>query len=224
MAAGRDSSAGGRPALAELCERYWAPLYAYARRTGLTVEEAQDLTQSFFATFLEKQYVRAADPTRGRFRSFLLASFKHFMSHERERERAQKRGGGHYHLSLEFDTAEASYRLEPADTLTPEGLFDRRWGLELIDRVIRQLATDRAQSGVEETFAHLKRFLIGDGDAGTYADAARALGTTEGALRVMVHRLRRQFRDRLRTEIAATVADDSEIESEIRHLIDAVSR
>jgi RNA polymerase sigma-70 factor (ECF subfamily) len=224
VAAARDSNDSGRPALAELCERYWPPLYAYARRDGHAVDEAQDLTQAFFAKFLEKEYVRAADPARGKFRSFILSSFRHFMSNERDRERTQKRGGGQRLLSLEFESAEASYRLEPPDTLTPEGLFERRWALELIDRVTRQLAAERERAGDAATFEHLKDFLIGDREDGKYADAARALGTTDGALRVAVHRLRRRFRDLLRAEIAATVAEDSEIDGEIRHLIAAVSR
>ena len=224
MAAARGSTAGGRPALAELCERYWAPLYAYARRGGHTVEEAQDLTQAFFTRFIEKDHVRAADPVRGRFRSFLLTSFKHFMSNERDRERAQKRGGGQLLLSLDFETAEASYRLEPAETLTPDALFERRWALELIDRVSGQLAAERARAGASETFEQLKDSLIGNRDEGKYAETARALGTTEGALRVTVHRLRRRFRALLRAEIAATVSEDSEIEGEIRYLIEAVSR
>ena len=224
LAAARDSSAGSRPALAELCERYWPPLYAYARRDAHTVEEAQDLTQAFFTRFLEKDHARAADPARGRFRSFLLTSFKHFMSNERDRERAQKRGGGQRLLSLEFETAEAAYRIEPADTLTPEALFERRWALELIDRVTAQLAAERERAGSGVTFAQLKEFLIGERNDGRYAETARALGTTEGALRVTVHRLRRRFRDLLRAEIAATVSEDGEVDGEIRHLIDAVSR
>lgn len=223
MAAARDT-AGAQPALAELCERYWMPLYAYARRDGHSVEESQDLTQAFFTRFLEKEHVRTADPARGKFRSFLLASFKHFISNERDRDRALKRGGGQQMLSLEFENAEASYRLEPAETLTPDALFERRWALELIDRVTRQLAAERARAGGEEIFKHLQAFLIGDRDEGKYAAMAQRLGTTEGALRVTVHRLRRRFRDLLRAEISATVSDDSEIDGEIRHLIDAVSR
>ena len=223
VAASRDSSLSGQAALAELCARYWKPLYAYARRDGHTVDQAQDLTQAFFARFLEKHDVRAADQTRGRFRSFLLTSFKHFVSNERDRERAHKRGGGQHVLSLELDTAEVWYTREPADTLTPEAIFERRWALELVERVTAQLAAERAQAGAEETFARLKGFLLGEPDAGRYDEAARALGTSEGALRVMVHRLRRRFRELLRAEIAATVSDDAEIDGEIRHLIDALS-
>jgi RNA polymerase sigma-70 factor (ECF subfamily) len=187
------------------------------------VEEAQDLTQAFFTRFLEKDHVREADPTRGRFRSFLLISFKHFMSNARDHERAKKRGGGQLVLSLEFERAEASYRLEPVETLTPDALFERRWAVELIDRVTRKLAAERARAGAGELFEHLNAFLIGDRDEGRYAEMAQRLGTTEGALRVTVHRLRRRFRDLLRAEIGATVSDDSEIDGEIRHLIDAVS-
>jgi RNA polymerase sigma-70 factor (ECF subfamily) len=224
MAAAHESPATAQPALAELCERYWKPLYAYARRDGCTVEEAQDLTQAFFTRFLEKSQVRAADPARGRFRSFLLASFKHFMSNERDRDRAQKRGGGLPRLSLEFESAESSYRLEPADTLTPEALFERRWAADLIARITAQLAAERAQAGASDTFEQLKGFLLGDRDDGNYTEIAQALGKTEGALRVMVHRLRRRFRQLLRAEIAATVSEDSEVESEIRHLISSLSR
>src|SRR5688572_10379401 len=127
LTAGRDSTPASRAALAELCELYWPPLYSYARRQGHSVEQAQDLTQAFFARLLEKRYVEAADPQRGRFRSFLLASFKHFIANERDREQAQKRGGGQAPLSLEFETAEARYTAEPRDTLTPEALFERQW-------------------------------------------------------------------------------------------------
>ena len=224
IAAAGDVSTGSREALAELCERYWTPLYAYARRHGYDVPQAQDLTQAFFARLLEKGDLRAADPSRGKFRSFLISSFKHFVSNVRDHDRALKRGGGQPHLQLEFDTAEARYQAEPAaSTLTPEELFERQWAVQLVERVRAQLAAERERAGAGEQFARLAGFLNGDPEPGGYEELARDTGTTEGALRVTVHRLRRRFRELLRAEIAATVSDDSEIEGEIRHLISALS-
>ena len=223
LTASRDSTPASCQALAELCERYWPPLYSYARRRGYSVDQAQDLTQAFFARFLEKRDVQAADPRRGRFRSFLLASFKHFIANEHDRERAQKRGGGQWPIALEVDTAEARYAAEPPDNLTPEALFERQWALGVIDRVMAMLRADLVKAGKEATFDHLKGFLIGEKEEGGYSHIARRLGTTEGAIKVTVHRLRRRFRDGLRTEIAATVSDDSEIDDEIRYLIDVLS-
>jgi RNA polymerase sigma-70 factor (ECF subfamily) len=224
VAAGRDSSPGGPEALADLCARYWKPLYAFARRDGHTGDQAQDLTQAFFARFLEKHDVRSADPARGRFRSFMLTSFKHFLANARDRDRAQKRGGGRNLLPIDLDTAESWYVHEPADTLTPDAIFEQRWALDLIDRVKAQLAAERANAGGQATFERLQGFLLGEPDAGRYEDAARELGRSAVALRVTVHRMRRRFRELLRVEIAATVADDSEIDAEIRHLIDVLSR
>jgi RNA polymerase sigma factor (sigma-70 family) len=219
VAASRDSAPGSREALSQLCERYWQPLYSYARRQGYSVEQAQDLTQAFFARFLEKRDVQDADPGRGKFRSFLLSSFKHFLANEYDRERAKKRGGDQVMIALEVDAAEARYAAEPADELTPEMLFERQWALALIDRVMTTLRADLARSGKEATFDQLKGLLMGEKEEGGYAHIARALGTTEGALKVTVHRLRRKFQNALRAEITATVSDDSEIDEEIRYLI-----
>ena len=219
MAASRASAPGWHEALSQLCELYWPPLYSYARRHGYSVEEAQDLTQAFFARFLEKRDVQAADPQRGRFRSFLLTSFKHFVANEHDRERAKKRGGGQVPIALEVETAEARYAAEPPDTLTPEALFERQWALGVIDRAMAVLRADLVKAGKEATFEHLKGLLIGEKEEGGYAEIARTLGTTEGAIKVTVHRLRRRFRDQLRVEIGATVSDDSEIDDEIRYLI-----
>jgi RNA polymerase sigma-70 factor (ECF subfamily) len=219
LTAGRDSTSRSRAALAELCELYWPPLYTYARRQGHPVEEAQDLTQAFFARLLEKHYVQAADPQRGRFRSFLLASFKHFVANERDRERAQKRGGGQLPVALEFETVEARYSAEPPDTLTPEALFERQWTLGVIDRVLATLRAECVKAGKEATFERVRDLLVGEKSPGGYAAIADTLGTTEGAIKVTVHRLRRRFRHLLRIEIGATVSDDSEIDDEIRHLI-----
>lgn len=219
MAAGRDSVPGSREALSRLCELYWPPLYGYARRQGNSVEQAQDLTQAFFARFLEKHDVQDADPQRGRFRNFLLGSFKHFMANEYDREHAKKRGGGYVTIGLEVETAEAQYAAEPADDLTPEALFERQWALGLVDRVMAKLRADLVRSGKEATFEHLKGLLMGEKEEGGYADIARSLRTTEGAVKVTVHRLRRKFRDLLRAEIMATVSDEAEVDDEIRYLI-----
>jgi len=221
MAAGA-TAPGSREALSRLCELYWQPLYGYARRRGQSVEQAQDLTQAFFARFLEKHDVRAADKQRGRFRSFLLSAFKHFMANEYDRERAKKRGGGHATLPLEFGEAEARYVAEPADTITPEDLFERQWASQVIERAMDALRADLLESRKGDLYTRLRGFLIGDKDQ-NYADVARAMGQTEGAVKVTVHRLRRRLRDFLRAEIAATVSDDSEIEDEIRYLIRIVS-
>ena len=223
MAASREPSADAEEALEELCERYWSPLYAYARRNGCSVEEAQDLTQGFFARFLEKQAVRAADPARGRFRSFLLGSFKNFLANERERERAGKRGGGQIPLSLEFEREEARYTAEPRDLLTPEALFERQWALSVIDRAQTMLAAETARAGKQAAFERLKMYLVGEREPGGYAEIARALGMTEGAVKVTVHRLRRRFRELLRSEIAATVSDDSETDAELEYLMAVLS-
>ena len=219
MKASRASAPGSREALSQLCELYWPPLYGFARRQGYSVEQAQDLTQAFFARFLEKQDVQDADPARGRFRSFLLGSFKHFLANEYDRERAKKRGGDQVKIALEVDAAEARFVAEPADDLTPEALFERQWALGVIDRVMDALRADLVKSGKEATFEQLKGLLVGEKEQGGYAAIARTLGTTEGAVKVTVHRLRQKFRDLLRAEIAATVADDAEIEDEIRYLM-----
>ena len=219
MKASRASAPGSREALSQLCELYWPPLYGFARRQGYSVEQAQDLTQAFFARFLEKQDVQDADRARGRFRSFLLGSFKHFLANEYDRERAKKRGGDQVKIALEVDAAEARFVAEPSDDLTPEALFERQWALGVIDRVMDALRADLVKSGKEATFEQLKGLLVGEKEEGGYAAIARTLGTTEGAVKVTVHRLRQKFRDLLRAEIAATVEDDAEIEDEIRYLM-----
>jgi RNA polymerase sigma factor (sigma-70 family) len=219
VAAGREAAPGSREALSELCELYWPPLYSYARRRGNSVEQAQDLTQAFFARFLEKHDVQAADPKRGKFRSFLLTSFKHFLANEYDRERAKKRGGSQVLIALDVETAEARYAAEQPGTLTPEALFERQWALGVVDRAMAALSADLIASGKAATYNELKGLLIGEKEEGGYAKIAQALGSTEGAVKVTVHRLRRKFRARLRAEIMATVSDDAEIEEELRYLI-----
>lgn len=209
-------------ALAALCETYWFPLYVYVRRSGYSSHDAQDLTQEFFARFLEKDFLKDVDCRRGKFRSFLLAALKHHLSHERERAKAKKRGGGRAPFSLDFDSAESRYRLEPADPATPERLYERRWALTLLDRVIRRLEDENARAGKADSFAILKEFLTAGRESRPYRRVAESLGMTEGAVKVAVHRLRRRYRELLREEVAQTVADPAEIDEELRDLFAAV--
>ena len=223
MAASRESASGAQEALSRLCELYWPPLYSYARRRGHSVEEAQDLTQAFFARFLEKRDVQDADPARGRFRSFLLSAFKHFLANQYDREHAKKRGGDHVLLSLEVDTAEAQYMAEPSDTLTPEALYERHWAIGVVGRAQRALRAELRKSGKAQLFEQLEEVLVGDKPESGNAEIAKSLGITEGALRVTVHRLRRRLRELLRTEILATVSDDAEVDKEARYLIEVLT-
>jgi RNA polymerase sigma-70 factor (ECF subfamily) len=211
-----------RAALSTLCDAYWYPLYAFIRRWGADPDAARDLTQGFFASLLERRDLELVRPERGRFRTFLLASAKHFLLNEAARSRAAKRGGGAVPLPLAFDEAEGRYQFEPVDVTTPETLYERRWALTLIERVLAGLRTDWEAGGRAAEFDELKESLLGSGPAGGYAEAARRLGTTEGALKVAAHRLRRKFQARLRREIGETVADQAEIDDEIQYLVRAL--
>lgn len=223
LAAGHQSSPRSSEALASLCETYWYPVYAFIRRQGYGVDEARDLTQGFFTRVLEKNYFGDADRARGRFRAFLWTSIRHFLSNERDRDRTLKRGGGQTIVPLEVETAEGMYQLEPRDELTPEKLFDQRWALVLLDNVLTRLRDRQHGAGKGEIFDRLKGFLTGDSDGVGYREVAAALGMSEGAVKVAVHRLRRQFRDALVAEIAETVADPADVDGEIAHLMRAVS-
>jgi RNA polymerase sigma factor (sigma-70 family) len=215
-------AAGGRTgprsdaALATLCESYWHPVYDYLRRTGHNMDDAQDLTQAFFARLLEKHWLDAATPERGRFRSFLLASVKHFVANERDRERALKRGGSSTPVSLE--TAEHRYRLEPPDNSTPETIYDRQWALTVFDRVAARLRRELAKAGKSPLFDELESYVMNDDETLRYREMAARLGMSEGAVKVTVHRLRRRFRDLLREEVAESVTTPREIDDEVRHL------
>ena len=211
-----------RSALVSLCEGYWYPLYAYVRRRGYSPDQAQDLTQEFFIRVLEGRYLDRADPEKGRFRSFLLSSMKFFVADEEDRRRAQKRGGGAV-LPLELSSGEDRYQREPAHDETPERIFERRWALSVLDRVVERLRVEFVQHGRPEHFDRLKIFLLGKSDA-PYAALARELKTSEGALKVAIHRLRKRYRELFRQEIADTVADPGEVESELRFLAAALTR
>jgi RNA polymerase sigma factor (sigma-70 family) len=205
-----------RSALVSLCEGYWYPLYAYVRRRGYPADQAQDLTQEFFIRVLEGRYLDRADPEKGRFRAFLLTSMKFFLADEADRNRAQKRGGGTV-LSLEFSSGEDRYQREPAHDETPERIFERRWALSVLDRVVEKLRNEFVHHGRPEHFERLKVFLLGQSDA-PYAALAREMNTSEGALKVAIHRLRKRYRELFRQEIADTVVDSAEVGSELRFL------
>ncbi|HTB11560.1 MAG TPA: sigma-70 family RNA polymerase sigma factor [Bryobacteraceae bacterium] len=210
-----------RSALVSLCEGYWYPLYAYLRRRGYHADQAQDLTQEFFIRVLEGRYLDRADPEKGRFRSFILTSLKFFVADEEDRWRAHKRGGGAV-LPLELSCGEDRYQREPAHDETPERIFERRWALSVLDRVVERLRNEFVQHGRPENFERLKMFLLGKSEV-PYAALAREMNTSEGALKVAIHRLRKRYRELFRQEIADTVANPGEIESELRFLAAALS-
>ncbi len=216
VAAAKQGTLHSAEALGRLCRDYWTPLYGFVRRNGHDVHAAQDLTQEFFARLLDKGYLAAADRERGRFRSFLLAALKHFLANERKAARAQKRGGGKAVLSLDFQSAEQAYLAEPVATRTPEQLFEQQWAVLLLERVLARVETEFAAAGKAE-FALLKDCLVA-GQHRPYADIAAELGTTEAAVKMSVHRLRKRYRALLREEVALTVADPGEVDDEMRQL------
>lgn len=221
--AGRKSSPHSDRALAELCQTYWYPLYAYVRRQGRSREDAEDMVQAFFTRFLERNYLEGLSAERGRFRAFLLASMKHFLANEWDKSQRQKRGGGALHLSLDWQDADDRYHLEPVDPANPERAFDREWGLALLNHVIERLHSECVAEGKARLFETAKEFLTIGADAIPYADAARQAGLDEGALRVSVHRLRKRYRELLRDEIAQTLADPAHADEELRSLMAAMA-
>lgn len=222
LAAGITATIESADALSQLCEAYWYPLYVYVRRNGHSIEDAQELTQEFFARILEKHYFRDADRERGRFRNFLLASLKHFLANEWDRARAEKRGGKKIPISLDAASAEERYRLEPADHVTPEKIFDRRWALTLLNRTMVRLQQEYGSVSKNDLFDKIKDFLSGSNPRGGYQSAARELRMTEGAFKVAVHRARRRFGELLRNEVAGTVASPEEVQDELRYLLAAL--
>ena len=219
VAAGRGSDPGSQRALETLCSTYWQPLYFYIRRRGYGVEDAEDLIQGFFTRFLEKNYFARADRERGRFRSFLLASLKNFIKDEWAKGRVQKRGGGQVVLSLDLESAESGYKLEPSTRLTPDILYERRWILAILDAVLAQMRSEYEAAGKAAHFDTLKGFLTLDGTRAPYRKVALELGISEGAVKVAVHRLRRRYRNLARAAIATTVTESGQLDEEIRHLI-----
>jgi len=208
-------------ALAELCRVYWYPLYAYVRRRGHTREDAEDLTQAFFARFLEKNYLEGLSAERGRFRAFLLASLKHFLANEWDKARRQKRGGAVLHLPLDWQTADSRFQIAALDEPSPDAAFDREWALALLNKVIERLREECVAAGNGAQFEALKVFLTAGKGAMPYAEAARQINVDERAARVAVHRLRKRYRLLLRDEIAQTLNDPTQVDAEMQALFGA---
>jgi RNA polymerase sigma-70 factor (ECF subfamily) len=218
LAAQHPSRAEARAALESLCRTYWPPLHAFIRRTGRNENDARDLAQGFFEHFLAKNGVGAAQPERGRFRNFLLLRLKTFLSNERAKAGAQKRGGAAVILSLDDDSVEARYQLEPSETATPETIYERIWAQAVIAAARAALAADHERAGNSDLFAGLTQYLDGDEDKQPYVHVAGQLHTTEDAIKQAVKRMRERFAALIRREIARTV-DAHEVEDELRHLL-----
>jgi len=223
LAAGEGESAQATEALERLCRTYWYPLYAYVRQRGHQPQDAQDLTQGFFAALLAGNYLARADRERGRFRTFLLTAFDNFLHNEHDRTTALKRGGGREIVSWEEHIAEGRYARELAGGLSPEQIYEKRWAATLLERVLARLRAEFEETERRELFDQLKPHLWGEDDATPYAQLATRLNMTVSAVKVTVHRLRRRYREVLREEIAQTVADPAEIDGEIQYLIRVTS-
>lgn len=206
-------------ALSQLCGEYWYPLYAFIRRRGYSPEDGQDLTQSFFARLLEKQYLQSADRERGRFRTFLLKSLDHFLVNEWEKQKAVKRGGRCFFVSWEELQAEDRYDAEPSDDLSADKLFDRRWALNLIEKAIAVLRQEHATAGELAVFEALQGFLSGADNPETHKEVGARLGLTENAVKMRVFRLKRRFGVLLREVVADTVSEEGEIDDEMHYLL-----
>lgn len=219
LAARDGSDTEARTALETLCQTCWPPLYAYIRRQGSDPEEASDLTQAYFAELLDKDLLADVDPGKGRFRSYLLATLRHFLSHERDRAGALKRGGGTHTLSLDTEMAEQRYASEPDTGRTPAEVFERRWAMTVLGRALARLRQESTSAEQHQRFELLKPYLTGEEPKKTYREAGLELGISEPAVRQAVHRLRRRFGQVLRDEIADTVAGEDAIDEEVRHLL-----
>lgn len=205
-----------------LCQTYWQPLYAYIRHQGSNPEEAADLTQAYFAELLEKNLLTEVDPRKGRFRAFLLASLRNFLAHQRRMQKAQKRGGGTATLSLDTDAGETGYLLEAAERQTPLDVFEQRWATTVLERAMARLQLESVDLGTLSQFEALKPYLTSAEPQDPYAKVAEALEMTEGAVATAVHRLRLRYGKCLRAEIANTVAELTEVDDELRHLLATV--
>jgi RNA polymerase sigma factor (sigma-70 family) len=222
-AAGADD-AEAELAMALLCEAYWYPVYAFVRRQGASAADAEDLTQGYFARFLEKGFIREVRPEHGRFRAFLLVSVRNFLHNERDRERAKKRGGGRRLVSLDSAAAERNYEERVANRTTPEDLFERSWAQTVFDRVLDQLDQKAGRQGRGARVARLRPFLIGAQMKRAYAEVAAEWDVGESAVRAAVHRLRRDFAELLRDEVGRTVTDRAEVDDEVRHILTLLGR
>jgi RNA polymerase sigma-70 factor (ECF subfamily) len=222
LAAGHRGAPQAAVALEELCRTYWYPLYAYVRRHGHSREDAEDLTQAFFARLLEKNYLENVSSDKGKFRAFLLMAVKRFMANEWDHANRQKRGGGQRPLSLDWQDANTRYQINPADNLSPDKLYDRAWATTMLERVITRLRDESAAEGKARQYEQLKTYLMAGKSDIPYAQAAAALEISEGAVRVAIHRLRRRYRELLREEISQTLADPAQADEELQALFAAL--
>src|SRR5262245_53136788 len=220
LAAADTDAAQAAEALAQLCRKYWYPLYVFVRRSGHGAEEARDLTQEFFARLVEKNFLRSATPDKGRFRSFLLVAMKRFLVNEWHKEQTLKRGGAQSFIALEDTAAEERYALEPADHTTPERIYEQRWAHAMLEQVLFCLRQEAMANGKEEQFKLLCPFLSGESSPLPQAEIAARLGLSQSAVKSAVHRLRERYREVLRQEVAGTVADAADVEDELRHLLE----
>ena len=221
-AAGAQDSVASNSALQRLCQTYWYPLYSFVRSKGESADSAADLTQAFFADLLQREDLKRVDPELGKFRSFLLASLKHFLLNHWDKAKAKKRGGGKVPLSLDFNDADSRYRMEPGHAETPELIFQKQWAKTLLAQVHIALQREFADRGKAHQFEKLQNFLAGKNDVETLASAAAQLSMTEVAVKVSVHRMRRRFGELLRAEIQETVSTEEEIDAEIAQLFEVL--
>jgi RNA polymerase sigma factor (sigma-70 family) len=224
LAAGKDSSPRSQEAMASLCQIYWYPIYAFLRRQGKSPHDAEDVTQGFFARLCRNDRLASVGREKGKFRSFLLVSLKHFLADEADKTRAQKRGGGQTNISLDAVSAEERFALEPPDLMDPERLFERRWALTVLERTLARLNAEFQSPDRRERFELLRGYLLGDAPPETYAAVGRRLGMREGGVKSAVARMRQRYRELFRDEIAGTVADGVEMEAEIRHVFAVLNR
>lgn len=223
-AAGGATSPDTMEALESLCRTYWYPLYAYSRRQGNGPADSEDLTQHFFASFLERNSFAAATPERGRFRNYLLASFKNFLTNEIHRRLTAKRGGRFAFVSIDDSTLETHFQNEPADHMTPERQFDHAWAMTLLAKVAKDLKSEYDVAGKTDVFAVLQVYLTGSKGNLSYETIGAGLGLSESAVKMAVMRLRRRYGELLRREIAQTLNDQRGVEDELRHLLEAITR
>jgi RNA polymerase sigma-70 factor (ECF subfamily) len=223
LLAGKEHSPQSAKALETLCQTYWCPLYSFTRRQGYNPHEAADLTQDFFSHLLATNALASVSQDKGKFRSFLLASLKNLLANEWNRARTQKRGGGAKLFSLDEELAEGRFQLEPADHATPEKIFDRRWAEAILSRALEQLRQECDSGEKARRFDEVKVFLISEKGTESFAAVAARLNLSVAAVKGLVHRLRRRFRELIRSEIAQTVSQASEIDDEIRYLFSALS-
>jgi RNA polymerase sigma-70 factor (ECF subfamily) len=224
IAAGEEGSEQAAAALSKLCQSYWFPVYAFIRKRGHSPEQAQDFTQEFFAGFLEKNYVAKAARARGRFRVFLMSSVENFLHNQHDKAKAQKRGGGRQHLSLDYNDAEERYQIEPVAEGDPAKIFEQQWAATLLENVLSRLREEFGAEGRVGLFEDLQAHLWGDAESLPYAELAQKCGLSEGNIKTIAHRLRQRYRALLREEIAHTVAQPGEVDDEIRHLMRIVSQ